>query len=146
MALFLFTKAMLEGEEIKVFNNGDMQRDFTYIDDIIESLVRLIFKPPSSNQNFNKMNPNPSKSWGPYKIFNIGNSNPVDLMEYISSLEKAISKKAKIRFLPMQLGDVKATYADTASLEEWVGFKPKTSIKDGIGKFVEWYKKFYTNF
>ena len=143
MALFLFTKSIIEGQPINVFNNGDMIRDFTYIDDVIESLVRLINKPPSADNKFNKEDPNPSKSWAPYRIFNVGNSNPIPLMDYISTLEEVIGKKAKKNFLPMQPGDVKATSASTSALEEYIGFKPKTSIKKGITEFVTWYRNFY---
>ncbi len=144
MALFLFTKAMLEGQPIKVFNNGEMMRDFTYIDDIIESLVRLLDKPPVPNQHFDRESPDPATSWAPHRIFNIGNSNPTPLMKYIEAVESALGMKAKKEFLPMQAGDVKATFSDTASLEEWIGFKPSTSVEEGVEKFVEWYKSFYT--
>ena len=143
MALFLFTKSIIEGHPIKVFNNGDMIRDFTYIDDVIESLVRLLDKPPSAKNNFDKGNPNPSKSWAPYRVFNIGNSNPIPLMEYISTLEEIIGKKAEKKFLPLQPGDVKATSASTTALEEYIGFKPETPIKKGITEFVSWYRNFY---
>ncbi len=143
MALFLFTKAITEGKAIEIFNNGDMQRDFTFIDDIIESLVRLINKLPEPNNNFDKKNPDPSSSWAPYRIFNIGNSNPVSLMNYIFEIEKALGIEAKKNFLPMQPGDVKSTYADTTSLNSWIDFKPNTSIKDGVNKFIKWYLDFY---
>ena len=143
MALFLFTKAILNGQKIKVFNQGNMIRDFTYIDDIVESLYRLIFKIAKPDENFDTKNPKLSSSWAPYRIFNIGNSKPVQLMDYINALEKTIGVPAIKEFLPMQPGDVPATSADTSALEDWIGFKPNTSIEDGIERFVNWYKKFY---
>lgn len=143
MALFLFTKAILEDREIDVFNNGDMIRDFTYINDIVEGIVRVLDKPAKSDSNFLNYDPKPHISDAPYKIFNIGNSQPTKLMDYINTLENAIGKKAKISFKPMQPGDVKSTSADTTKLEEWISFKPNTSINDGIHEFVKWYKYFY---
>ena len=143
MALFLFTKSIIKGETIKIFNNGNMIRDFTYIDDIIESLIRLINKPATKDINFDKINPNPSTSWCSHRIFNIGNSQPIPLMEYIYAIEKALGIEAKKEYLPMQAGDVEITSADTSSLERWINFKPNTSINDGVLKFVEWYKNFY---
>jgi UDP-glucuronate 4-epimerase len=143
MALFKFTDAIYKDKPIEVFNNGNMIRDFTFIDDIIESLKRVITKIPISNNNFKKKNPKLGSSWAPYKIFNIGNSNPTPLMEYINSIEKAIGKKAKINFKPMQMGDVECTSADTKALEEWINFKPNTSIDFGISKFIDWYRSYY---
>jgi len=143
MALFLFTEAIINERPIKVFNNGEMIRDFTYIDDIIEGVFRVIFKTATSNVNFNKSNPNSSNSWAPYRIFNIGNSKPVNLSIYIDIIEKNLGKKAIKEFLPMQLGDVKATSADTTLLQDWIGFKPKTSIDYGVNKFINWYKMYY---
>ncbi len=143
MALFLFTKAIFEDKPIQVFNNGDMIRDFTYVDDIVESLVRLINKPITKNNHFNFKDPNPGDSWAPHSIFNIGNSNPTPLMEYILEIENHIGKKAKKEFLPMQPGDVKSTYADTSKLEKYINFKPKTPVRIGISKFIDWYAKFY---
>ena len=143
MALFLFTKSMLNDQPIKVFNKGIMSRDFTYIDDIIESMVRLINKPPKPNSKFDKNNPNPATSWCPYIIFNIGNSNPASLMTYIEAIEEATNKKAIKIYLPMQPGDVQKTEANTSSLEEWIDFKPNTPITKGINKFVRWYKNYY---
>tara|TARA_Y100001978_G_C23693353_1_gene436073 strand:+ start:659 stop:1681 length:1023 start_codon:yes stop_codon:yes gene_type:complete len=143
MALYLFTKSILKGKPIQVFNRGDMVRDFTYIDDIVESLVRLIDKPPINNINFDFQNPSSSTSWAPYRIFNIGNSNPIPLMEFIKAIEDKLGIKAQKEFLEMQPGDVSSTYADTSSLEDWTGFKPNTSIKKGISEFVDWYKSFY---
>ena len=143
MALFLFTKSILKGEPIKIFNKGDMMRDFTFIDDITESLFRVINKDAISDPNFDYLQPSPSASWAPYKIFNIGNSNPINLMDFISTIEEILGIKAKKEFLDMQPGDVASTSADTALLENWVGFKPRTSVKDGIKKFIDWYKDFY---
>ena len=143
MALFLFTKAMINNEAIKIFNEGQMIRDFTYIDDIIESLIRVLAKPAEPNPSFNYMNPDPSTSWCSHRVFNIGNSSPTPLMEYISALENALGIKAKKEFLPMQPGDVSATAAETRALEDWVGFKPSTPIAEGVQRFVEWYRDFY---
>ncbi len=143
MALFIFTKSIISSQPIDVFNNGNMIRDFTYIDDIIESLYRVIRKPPKENDNYDKNNINPSASWAPYKIFNIGNSEPVPLMKFIECIEAALDKKAKKNFLPMQLGDVASTHADTTLLENWIKYKPNTSIEKGIKNFVKWYQEFY---
>ena len=143
MALFLFTKSIINGEKIKIFNNGNMIRDFTYIDDIIESIIRLINKPATKDIYFDRINPNPSTSWCPHRIFNIGNSQPVQLMEYIYAIEKSLGIEAKKEYLPMQPGDVEITSAETSALEKWINFKPSTSINDGVIKFVEWYKNFY---
>ena len=143
MAPMIFAKTILNNEPIKIFNNGNMIRDFTYIDDIVESLVRVINKPATSDNDFDKLDPNPSTSWSPHRLFNIGNSNPVGLMEFISAIEDSIGRKAKKNYLPIQPGDVIATSADTKLLEEWIDFKPKTSIHVGVKKFVEWYREFY---
>ena len=143
MALFLFTKAMLAGESIKVFNNGQMVRDFTYVDDIIESLVRVLDKPAAPDPAFNPAQPDPATSWAPHRVFNIGNSNPTPLMDYIEAVENALGTTAIKEFLPMQPGDVPATAADTSALEVWTGFKPNTSVKDGVARFVAWYRSFY---
>ena len=143
MALFLFTEAIIKNRPIKVFNNGNMIRDFTYIDDIIEGLFRVIFKTATPNKHFEKASPNSSTSWAPYRVFNIGNSNPVNLKKYIETIEKNLNKKAIKELLPMQPGDVKATAADTKLLEDWIGFRPNTSIEDGVNKFVNWYKMYY---
>lgn len=144
MALFLFAKAMLAGEEIPVFNNGEMIRDFTYIDDIVESLVRLLGKPAAPDLSFDTSSPNPSTSWAPHRVFNIGNSRPTPLMDYILALESALGVKARIKYLPMQPGDVPATAADASALQSWIDFKPNTSIQDGIKSFVAWYRSFYS--
>ena len=143
MALFLFTKSILEGVPIKVFNNGQMIRDFTYIDDITESLLRIIYKPAISDNLFDTDNPKPFSSWAPHRIYNIGNSSPTKLMDYINAIEKCIGVKAKKEFLPLQMGDVPSTSSDCSELESWIGFKPHTSVYDGVKKFVEWYRDFY---
>ena len=143
MALFLFTKSILKGEPIQIFNKGEMIRDFTFIDDITESLFRVINKEANSDSNFDYLQPSPSSSWAPYKIFNIGNSNPINLMDFISTIEEIIGRKAKKEFLDMQPGDVASTSADTELLENWIGFKPRTSVKEGIKKFIDWYTDFY---
>jgi UDP-glucuronate 4-epimerase len=143
MALFLFTKAMLAGEPIQVFNNGEMVRDFTFVDDIVESLVRLLDKPAAPDSSFNPAAPNPATSWAPHLVFNIGNSNPIPLMSYIEAVENALGITATKTFLPMQPGDVPATAADTSALEAWIGFRPNTSVNDGVARFVAWYREFY---
>ena len=143
MALFLFTKAIIEGREIDIYNNGDMIRDFTYIEDIIESLIRVINKSPKRDSGFFSKDPNPSKSWAPHRVFNIGNSNPTKLMDFIEAIETSLQIKAKKNYLPIQPGDVQATFADTKLLEDWIAFKPSTSIEEGINNFIEWYKDFY---
>ena len=143
MALFLFTKSILSNKPIKVFNNGRMVRDFTYIDDIVESILRLVKKPPKKNNSFDFENLNPNNSWAPFHIFNIGNSNPTPLMDFISAIEDELGKKGIKEYLPMQPGDVPSTESDTKSLEKWVNYKPSTSVKEGISKFVAWYKEFY---
>ena len=143
MALFLFTKAMLAGDPIQVFNNGQMVRDFTYIDDIIESLVRLLDKPAAPDPAFDSASPDPATSWAPHRVFNIGNSNPTPLMDYIEAVENALGVTAIKEFLPMQPGDVPATAADTSALEAWTGFKPNTRVQDGVARFVGWYREFY---
>lgn len=143
MALFIFTKAILEDKPIDVFNYGKMKRDFTYIDDIIEGVVKIIDKIPEPNPNWSGERPDPSSSFAPYKLYNIGNNNPVELLRLIEILEECLGKKAKKNFLPLQPGDVPATYADIDDIEKDVGFKPKTPIEKGIRKFVEWYKEYY---
>src|SRR5690606_39695404 len=140
---FLFTKAIIEGKPIDVFNNGQMKRDFTYVDDIVEGIVRLIPNAPVYNPDWNYLQPDPATSFAPYKIYNIGNNQPVQLLEFIETLENCLGKKAVKNFLPMQDGDVPATYADVNDLMQDVGFKPGTSIKEGIQKFVDWYLAYY---
>lgn len=143
MALFLFTKAILNNEPIKVFNHGKMERDFTYIDDIIEGVVRVMNNPPAANGDWDRLNPDPGTSYAPFKVYNIGNNKPVQLMEFIETIEKKLGKVAKKEFLPLQAGDVPKTYADVDDLIRDVGFKPDTSIDEGIEKFVEWYREYY---
>ena len=143
MALFLFTKAILEEEPIKVFNHGNMQRDFTYIDDIIEGVVRVMGRLPEPNPNWSGDHPDPGTSYARYKIYNIGNNHPVELMEFITAIEKLLGKEAKKEFLDLQPGDVPATYADVDDLIKDVGFKPSTPIETGIKRFVEWFKEYY---
>ena len=143
MALFLFTKSILAGKPIKVFNDGNMKRDFTYIDDIIEGVARLIPKPPKPNPSWDSSNPDPGTSSAPYKVYNIGNNSPVELSRFIEVLEEKLGKKAIKEYLPMQPGDVLATYADVDDLMRDVGFKPATSIEDGIDRFVNWYREYY---
>jgi len=143
MALFLFTKSIIEKKPLRVFNHGNMVRDFTYIDDIVESIIRLIEKPSKGSNSFNKMNPNPSISWAPYRIFNIGNSKPTKLIDYINSIEAALGMKAELKMEKMQPGDVAATSSDTSSLESWINIKPNTSIKNGVFEFVKWYREYY---
>ena len=143
MALFSFTKKIIQGYPIEVFNNGEMFRSFTYIDDIVEALSRILIKPPSENKSFNINSANPSISWAPFRIFNIGNSESKSLMEYIKELEVCLGLDAKKIFLEMQPGDVPRTAAETSLLEEYISYKPKTNIKEGIKCFVNWYKMFY---
>jgi UDP-glucuronate 4-epimerase len=143
MALFLFTKAILNGEPIKVFNNGNMMRDFTYIDDIVESIFRLIEKKPQPNSNWDGKKPDPGTSYAPYRVYNIGNSNPVNLMDFITAIEEKLGTEAKKEFLPLQAGDVPATYADVEDLYNEINFRPQTSIKEGVSKFIDWYLDYY---
>ncbi len=143
MALFLFTKAIFEGKPIDVFNNGDMSRDFTYIDDIVQAVAKLIDKIPQPDNTWSGMDPNPAMSYAPYRLYNIGNNNPVSLMEFIKSIEKATKRKAHLNFLPMQPGDVKQTYADVGDLEKIINYRPSTPLEKGIEEFVNWYKEYY---
>jgi UDP-glucuronate 4-epimerase len=143
MALFLFTKSLLEKKPIQVFNHGRMQRDFTYIDDIVEGVVRIMRKPPKPDPTWSGDKPDPGISYSPYKIYNIGNNNPVTLMNFIETIEKVLGIKAQKEFLDLQPGDVPMTYADIDDLIKDVDFKPKTSIESGIERFVAWYKDYY---
>jgi UDP-glucuronate 4-epimerase len=143
MALFLFTKAILDGKPIDVFNNGNMMRDFTYVDDIIEGIDRLMNIIPCPNPEWDSTHPDPCSSYAPYKIYNIGNNNPVRLEDFISTLEEKLGRKAVKNYLPLQPGDVPKTYADVDDLMKDAGFKPLTSISEGIGKFVDWYRQYY---
>jgi len=144
MALFLFTRAMLEGRPIDVFNHGKMVRDFTYIDDIVEGVVRVIDKPAQPAPGFDTGHPDPATSNAPYRVFNIGNNRPTPLMDYIQALETALGVHAQKNFLPMQAGDVPATAASTDELNDWVGFRPDTSVEAGVARFVDWYKTYYS--
>ncbi|HYI78968.1 MAG TPA: NAD-dependent epimerase [Chryseolinea sp.] len=143
MALYLFTKAIVEGKPIDVYNNGKMSRDFTFVDDIVESISRLIPKVPSPNTNWSGMTPDPASSFAPYKVYNIGNNKPVDLLLFIEIIEQKLGKKAIKNFLPMQDGDVVETYADVNDLYNEIDFKPATRIEEGVSKFVDWYKEYY---
>ena len=143
MALFLFTKAILKGEPIDVFNQGNMIRDFTYVDDIVEGVMRVLDKAAQASKAFDPAEPDPATSNAPYRVFNIGNSRPTKLMDFIEALETSLGSKAVKNFLPIQPGDVPATNADTTELERWVHFKPQTSVEEGVAKFVAWYRDFY---
>lgn len=143
MALFLFTRAILDGKPIDVFNFGKMQRDFTYVDDIIEGIVRVMKRIPDPNLLWSGEKPDPGTSYAPYKVYNIGNNNPVELMTFIETIEKCLGKKATKNLLPLQDGDVPATYADVDDLMQDVGFKPQTSIEDGVARFIDWYRSYY---
>ena len=143
MALFLFTKAILEGKKIDVYNHGKMKRDFTYVDDIVEAIARLIPKPPKPNPEWSAIQPDPSSSFAPYKVYNIGNNTPVELLRFIEIIEEKTGKKAIKNFMPIQDGDVPETYADVDDLMREVGFKPSTPIELGVGNFVDWYRDYY---
>ena len=145
MAMFLFTKAILAGEPIQVFNYGKMKRDFTYIDDIVEGVVRTLDHTAPTNPEWNGANPDPGTSAAPYRLYNIGNNNPVELMYLIETIEKALGKTAEKEMLPLQPGDVPATYADVDALIEDVGFKPETSIEDGVARFIAWYRSYFSS-
>jgi len=144
MALFIFTKSIKEGKPIQVFNEGKMKRDFTYIDDIVEGIIRVIDNPPVGNADWSGKSPDPSCSKAPYKIYNIGNSNSVQLIDFIEAIEDALGKKAVKQFLPMQPGDVPATWADTSDLMNELGYKPSTAVKEGVNKFIQWYNSYFT--
>ena len=143
MAPMLFTRAILAGEPIKVFNHGQMRRDFTYIDDIVEGVVATLDRVPTPDEGFDRSQPNPSSSWAPYRVFNIGHSEPVALMDFIGALERSIGREAVKDFQPIQPGDVVATFADTARLETWTGVHPTTSVQDGVERFVAWYRGYF---
>ena len=143
MALFLFANAIMKGQEINIFNNGKMVRDFTYIDDIVEGTFKVLDKVAYANDKFDVFNPDPASSFAPYRIFNIGNSNPTNLMNYISALENSLNLKAIKNFLPMQMGDVQATSADVSELNHWIDFKTNTLVQDGVDRFVQWYRGYY---
>jgi len=143
MALFLFTKAILEDRPIDVYNYGNMRRDFTYVDDIVEGLVRVIDHPPKGNPEWSGKHPDPGSSQAPYKIYNIGNNHPVKLMDFITAIEKAIGKEAQKNLLPIQPGDVPETYADVSDLIKDLGYRPATPIETGVERFIQWYREFY---
>jgi UDP-glucuronate 4-epimerase len=143
MAPMLFTKAILSGQAIDIFNNGDMARDFTFIDDIVEGVIRALDRIAESDPLFDPQNPDPATSSAPYRVFNIGNNQPIRLMDFIGEIEKSLGKEAQKNFLPMQPGDVAQTAANTASLEEWVQFRPDTPLASGIEQFVRWYQDYY---
>jgi len=143
MALFIFTKAILEDRPIDIYNFGEMRRDFTYIDDIVDGIIRVIDNPAKSNSEWSGMNPDPSSSIAPYRIYNIGNNSPISLMEFIEAIEASLGKKAIKNLMPIQPGDVPATYADVGDLADKLGYKPKTSVAEGISNFISWYREFY---
>ena len=143
MALFLFTKAILSNEKIQVFNHGKHSRDFTYIDDIVEGVIRTLDTPATCNLEWNSNQPDPATSNAPWRVYNIGNNQPIELMDYIAALEKALGKKAEKEFLPLQAGDVPATYANVDDLVEQFDYKPSTSVEDGINRFVTWYRDYF---
>jgi UDP-glucuronate 4-epimerase len=143
MALFKFTEGILAGRPIPVFNRGDMVRDFTYVDDIVEGIVRVIGRPAAPAAGWSGDRPDPATSYAPWRIFNIGNNRPVKLMRYIEVLEHCLGKKAQLELLPMQAGDVPATCADTGELQKAVGYKPQTPVEVGVKRFAEWYQAYY---
>lgn len=143
MALFLFTKAIVNDEPIDVFNHGDMMRDFTYVDDIVESIARLTKRPAQPNPEWSGAQPDPGSSYAPYKVYNIGNNSPVRLMDFIEAIENKLDKTAKKNFLPLQAGDVPETYANVEDLFRDIDFKPETTIQEGVNKFIDWYLDYY---
>jgi len=143
MALFLFTKAILADKPIDVYNHGKMRRDFTYVDDIVEGIVRLLDNPATPNEEWSSDNPDPATSFAPFRLYNIGNNAPVDLMDFIKAIENELGKKAKINFMPIQQGDVPETYADVEDLMKAVDYRPSTTVEEGIKNFMDWYKSFY---
>jgi UDP-glucuronate 4-epimerase len=143
MALFLFTKAILEGRPIDVYNHGQMQRDFTYVDDIVEGVVRVLDRVATADPAFDPLSPNPGTGSAPFRVFNIGNHQPVPLLDFIGCIEEALGMKAEKNLLPLQDGDVPATFADVSALTAWTEFAPGTSIREGIGRFVGWYRGYY---
>jgi UDP-glucuronate 4-epimerase len=143
MALFLFTEAIAAGKSINIFNNGEMMRDFTYVDDVIEGIYRLLQQTPAGKKDWTPEMKDASSSSAPYKVFNIGNSKPVNLLEFVEAIEKKLGVTAEKNFLPMQPGDVKATFADVADLMQYIGYKPGTSIENGVHQFIDWYKAYY---
>jgi UDP-glucuronate 4-epimerase len=145
MALFKFTKAILAGEKIQVFNNGKHRRDFTYVDDIVEGIVRVLDRPAPSNKEWSGASPDPGTSAAPWRVYNIGNNKPVELLDYIGAIEKALGKKAEMELLPLQPGDVPDTFADVQDLVEQFQYKPSTNVEQGVDKFVSWYRGYFNN-
>jgi UDP-glucuronate 4-epimerase len=143
MALFAFTKAILEDRPIQIYNHGRLRRDFTYIDDIVEGVVRIAAVPASPAADWSGEHPDPATSRAPYRLYNIGNDAPIDLMDFIEALEQTLGKRAVKEFLPMQAGDVVATHAEVSELRQATGFRPATSVRDGVARFVEWYKEYF---
>jgi UDP-glucuronate 4-epimerase len=143
MALFMFTKAIIAGEPIKVFNHGRMVRDFTFIDDIAEGVLRTLDRPPERDADYNSASADPARSGAPYRVFNIGNHDPVPLLDFIAAIERQVGRAAVKDFQDIQPGDVPATHADVAALAEWTGFRPATSIDEGVGRFVTWYRGYF---
>jgi UDP-glucuronate 4-epimerase len=143
MALFIFTKAILENRAIEVFNNGDMKRDFTYVDDIVTGVVKVLDNPPRGNPDWSGKEPDPSCSISPYKIYNIGNNSPVNLLDFIDAIEKSLGKKAIKNYMPMQPGDVPATWADVSDLISDLGYSPSVNVREGVQRFVDWYKDYF---
>jgi UDP-glucuronate 4-epimerase len=143
MAMFIFAKAILSGAPIKLFNHGNMRRDFTYVDDVVEAIVRLMDRPPQGNPAWAGDRPDPGSSAAPWKIYNIGNNNPEQLMHVVALLEKEFGRTASKEMLPMQPGDVPATYADVEDIARDIGFKPATAIEDGIARFAKWYREYH---
>ena len=143
MALVLFTKAILEGRPIDVFNHGKRVRDFTYVDDIAQGVVRTLDRPATADPAFDAAAPDPARSNKPYRVFNIGNSAPVELMAFIEAIEASVGKVARKNFMPLQDGDVPATFADVSELSAWTGFKPGTPVREGVGRFVQWYRQYF---
>ena len=143
MALFLFTKAILEGRPIDVFNHGKMKRDFTYVDDIVEGVIRTLDRTAEPDAAFDSDQPDPGRSNAPFRVFNIGNHDPVQLMDFVTAIESTLGMSAQKNFMPLQDGDVPATYADTEALNAWTGFAPATSVQDGVARFVAWYRDYY---
>lgn len=143
MALFLFTKAILEGQPIQLFNEGRMQRDFTFVDDIVEGIVRVVDRPATADPEYDAKLPDPARSNAPFRVFNIGNQGPVQLMAFVEAIEKAVGRPALKELRPMQPGDVPATFADVSELTQWTGFKPATAVEQGVARFVAWYREYF---
>ncbi|MCX7251932.1 MAG: NAD-dependent epimerase [Burkholderiales bacterium] len=143
MAPFKFVKAITEGQGIDIYNYGRQMRDFTYVDDIVESTLRVLDKPATPDADFDRQQPRSSTSFAPYRVFNIGNADPVQLMDFVGTIEQAVGHEADKRMLPAQPGDVEATFADTSALRDWIGFQPATPLKEGVARFVDWYRGYY---